>query len=184
MKVRQKCLASLAQLKRVFLSLPFKPRKDLYNALVLPHLDYCCIVWDECGSTLSKRIERIQNYAMRLLTSSPPRTLSAELRTQLSWTTLQLRRKLHLLTKVHRYFHNKAPPYLCSKFAKNLNANHRETPGSHNIYLHQPNTTFYRNSFQFSGAFHWNNLPTEIKKVHSEPAFKLQLQTKYLCTAI
>ena len=37
-----------------------------------------------CGATLAQGIERIQNYGVRVITSSPPRTPSAELREKLS----------------------------------------------------------------------------------------------------
>ncbi len=85
--MRKKCLASLSKLRRVFPALPVTTRKMLYNALVLPHLDFCSSVWHHCGETLTKRIERIQKYAMRLITSSPPRTSSNELRSKLSCTS-------------------------------------------------------------------------------------------------
>ncbi len=33
----------------------------LYNALVLPYLDYCSCVWSACGASSQMRLERIQN---------------------------------------------------------------------------------------------------------------------------
>jgi len=63
----------------------------LYNALVLSHIDYCCVVWMECGATVSLEIERLQ---MQLITSSPWLACSAELRSRLKWVTLEQRRKL------------------------------------------------------------------------------------------
>jgi hypothetical protein len=38
-----------------------------YNALVLPHLDYCCEVWDTIGTTLSDRLQKLQNRAARAI---------------------------------------------------------------------------------------------------------------------
>ena len=38
-----------------------------YNALVLPHLDYCCEVWDTIGTTLSDRLQKLQNRAARVI---------------------------------------------------------------------------------------------------------------------
>ncbi len=99
-KIRRKCLASLAQLKRIFPVLPRRTRIMLYNSLVLPHLDYCSCVWNSCGATLQTKLERIQNYAMRLVTSAQPRTPSAQLRAELSWMTLQDRRKMLLKSTV------------------------------------------------------------------------------------
>ena len=34
---------------------------------VLPHLDYCSIIWHTCGVTLTNRIEWVQNYALRMI---------------------------------------------------------------------------------------------------------------------
>ena len=46
---------------------PAALKKSIYNALVLSHLDYCCVLWQECRIQLQKRVERIQNYAVRLI---------------------------------------------------------------------------------------------------------------------
>ena len=40
----------------------------IYNALIQPHLDYCCEVWDVIGKTLSDRAARIiMNRAARII---------------------------------------------------------------------------------------------------------------------
>jgi len=162
-EVRKKCLIGLSQLRRISQFLPMKTRKTLYNALVLPHLDYCCVVWHECGATQSQRIERLQNYGMRVITSSPPLTPSAELRTRLQWTTLSDRRELFRLSTVHRCLHHNAPQYMCSKFHTNSSLGYSCTRGRNNIHLERPNTDFYRKSFEFRGATMWNQLPNSVK---------------------
>ena len=40
-----------------------------YNALVLLHLDYCCVLWHSCGSVLTKKVEQIQTLVMTIITS-------------------------------------------------------------------------------------------------------------------
>ena len=87
-EVWKKCFIGLSQMRRISQFLPLQTRKSLYNALVLPHIDYCCVIWHDCGATLAQGIERIQNYGMRVITSSPPRTPSAELREKLQWRQL------------------------------------------------------------------------------------------------
>ena len=42
--VRRKCFAGLAKLRRLKMVLPSQTNKHVYNALVLPHLDYCSVV--------------------------------------------------------------------------------------------------------------------------------------------
>ena len=69
-EVRKEYLIGLSQLWRISLFLPMRTWKVLYNALVLLNMDYCCVVWHECGVIQLKRIERLQNSGMRVITSS------------------------------------------------------------------------------------------------------------------
>ena len=171
--VRKKCLATLSRLRRLFPALPMSTRLMLYNALVLPYLGFCSSVWHQCSETLSTRIERIQNYAMRLITSSPPRTSSDELCSNLSWMTLQDRRRFRILCKVHRCLHHQAPDYLCSKFTLNLG----RTRGFGNVYLQRPQSEFYRKSFEYDGGKMWNSLPNHLKTISSPLVFKRLLHS-------
>ena len=55
--------------------------------------------------------------------------LSAQLQSELSWMTLQDRREMQIVSKVHSCLQRRAPAYLCSKFSRNLNAEYIEKPG-------------------------------------------------------
>jgi hypothetical protein len=57
--VRKKCCAGLAKLRSLRDVLPPEIKKKLYCILVLPHLDYCSVVWMECAKTLQQKLERI-----------------------------------------------------------------------------------------------------------------------------
>ena len=54
-KVRKKCFAGLAKLRRLRDVLPVITKRRIYNAMVLPHLDYCSVVWQECTMELRRR---------------------------------------------------------------------------------------------------------------------------------
>ena len=77
MPVRQRCFMSLSKLQRVSQFLPTPTRVKIYNTLVLPHLDYCCVLWHSCGSVLTQKVEQIQ---MRIITFSSGYTPSETLR--------------------------------------------------------------------------------------------------------
>ena len=124
--IRRNCLAGLAQLRQIFPAVPRRTIVVLYNTLVLPHLDYCSCVWLTCGVNLQMELERIQNYAIKLVTSAKSSTTSAQLRSELSWTTLQDRREMQVVSKIHSCLHGRDPAYLCSKFSRNLNTEYRE----------------------------------------------------------
>ena len=109
--VRKKAFAVIGCIGKASQYLLVKIHKMLYNSLVLPHLDYCSTVWHSCNQTLSQSLERTQNYAMRVILSQPPHTLSAPLRDQLHWTTLHRQRHNQMLWQVHRCLLQHVPVY-------------------------------------------------------------------------
>ena len=40
---------------------------SVYNAIVRPYFDYCSQVWDVFGETQSKRLQKLQNRAARII---------------------------------------------------------------------------------------------------------------------
>ena len=92
--------------------------KKKFCALVQPHLDYCS-VWQECSLELKLRLDRIQNYGMRLILSQPPRTPSEGLRKTLNWMPLSTRREMFRIVLVHRCLRKQAPQCLSDRFKTN-----------------------------------------------------------------
>ena len=67
---------------------------QIYNALILPHFDYCSPVWDCMSSYLSDKLPKLQNRAAtRVITKSPFDTSSNLLLAMLKWEKLSLRSK-------------------------------------------------------------------------------------------
>ena len=61
--VCRKITAGICALRRIK---PFVDKETLisiYNAIVHPHFNYCCEVWDVLGETQSKRLQKLQNRA-------------------------------------------------------------------------------------------------------------------------
>ena len=42
---------------------------NVYNATVLPHFDYCNLVWDNCDIYLQEKLQNMQNRAARVITA-------------------------------------------------------------------------------------------------------------------
>ena len=98
--------------------LPMQVRKMLYSSFVIPHLDYCSTVWHDCGAVLPGRVERTQNYALRvILNKNPSRNDTMEMHRQVGLHSLECRRLNSTLVQVHRCLHGRAPQYLSCKFA-------------------------------------------------------------------
>ena len=61
----------------------------VYNALIQPHFDYCCEVWDELDKGLIERLQKLQNRAARLIMNfKNEHGQSILARTSLGWTSL------------------------------------------------------------------------------------------------
>jgi len=180
--VRKKCYRGLSQLRKLRDVLPVSTKVKLYNALVLPHTDYCSVVWHECGAVQQQQVERIQNYGMRLILAKPPRTPSSELRAYLKWTTLCRRHQMLRLNMMHRCLHNQAPGYLQSYFSTNGSVSKCQciTRGHSKVYLRSVRTEVGRNSFSFKGAQDWNQLPSHIRNISDFPQFKKRIKEHYI----
>ena len=47
--------------------LPVNARKLFVNSYILPHIDYCCVVWGNCSKTLENSLEKLLNKSARLI---------------------------------------------------------------------------------------------------------------------
>ena len=117
--VWKKCLATLSVICRISIYMSTTLLKTLYRAFVLPYLTYCCCVWHFCSKTVSDHLQRVQNYAMRVILKKPPRTSSSACLQSLGWQTLYQHCRLLLLCQVKRYLLKIYPSYLTSMFLTN-----------------------------------------------------------------
>ena len=78
----------------------------------------CSIVWGNCGKTLSDRLQKLQNRAARVLTSSSYDTDVKGLIRKLGWKDLYTQRQIQKALMVYKSLNGLVPEYLSSKFLK------------------------------------------------------------------
>ena len=66
---------------------------SVYNAIVRPYFDYCCEVWDVFGETQSKRLQKLQNRAARIIMNMSNDTDHSVALQALGWKTLKVERR-------------------------------------------------------------------------------------------
>ena len=64
------------------------------NAYILPQFTYADSVWNSCTAAQSVKLERLQNYAARLILQQRGEVSATWMRKQLGWPTLASRRRL------------------------------------------------------------------------------------------
>lgn len=112
--VCKKCSSVLGHLTRVTRSLPTVLKKQLYQSLVLPYLDYCAVV---CMGWLysqvdAKRVDGIQKWGMRWTLSERWDCLSVDIRSRLGRCTSTNRRRILMMIYLRRCLHGRCPGYL------------------------------------------------------------------------
>ena len=143
---------------------------------MLPHLDYCSVIWMECSKLLQQKIERVQNYAMWLILTKPSGTPSDQLRTSLNWMPLINRREMFRMILVHRCVHGQAPKYLCQLFQTNRNFGQRVTRGKEKLHIFPVHTNFGKMATSFRGAQVWNTLSNSLRQNSQLTSFKSNIK--------
>ena len=147
---------------------------QIYNALILPHFDYCSPVWDCLSGQSSDKLQKLQNRAARVITKLPFDTSSNLLLDTLKWEKLSLRRKKQKALIMYKTIHDLVPEYLQRLFSqRDAEYNLRNVEGK--LTLPKPNTTDYlKRSFCYSGACLGNNynLPQYLRNADSIGQFK------------
>ena len=85
--------SAIGALKRIRPFISESSALQIYQALILPHFDYCSSVWDELNVTLSDKLQKLQNRAARVINRSSYDTSTSFLLKRLHWDDLSTRRK-------------------------------------------------------------------------------------------
>ena len=59
--------SAIGALERIISYIPMSTAVQVYHALIQPHFDYCCSVWDGLGETLSTKLQKLQYWAVRVI---------------------------------------------------------------------------------------------------------------------
>ena len=179
--VIKKCSSLLYLLSRIkiFLSIPL--RKLFYNAYILPHLDYCCVIWGNCDSALIDKIVKFQKRAARLILDKDIHFPSQELFSLLNWQTFPERVRFQTAVMVYKIVNGQAPIYLQNMLIPTTNIHNRELRSSSHLqfYPPKPNSEILRKAFSYSGSIVWNSLPSHIKSAKSLNQFKSLYLKRY-----
>ena len=84
----KKCNSYLLLLSIIKVFLSRRNRMLFYNnSNISPHLDFCCIIWGNCSSTLEDKLVIFQKRAARVILDCDFYTTSSELFKELNWQT-------------------------------------------------------------------------------------------------
>ena len=170
-EICRKVSSAIGAFKRIRHFISANTALQIYNALILPHFDYCSPVWDCLRGQSSDKLQKLQNRAARVITKLPFHTSSNLLLDTLKWAKLSLRRKKQKARIMYKTIHDLAPEYLQRLFSQgDAEYNLRKLEGK--LTLPKPNTNYLKRSFFYRGTCLWNNLPQYLRNADSIVQFK------------
>lgn len=150
----------LGLLRRIRNCVDFDTLITIYKALVQPHLDYACIVWDGLDKGLALKLQRLQNRAARIITRSNWEVRSSDILASLNWDTLEQRRYSLKKKFMIKTLNGKTPEYIQQIFERRVRSTSIELRDDENkLLVPFPKTDCFKQSLAYSGAVLWNNLP-------------------------
>ena len=146
----------------------FLPRSLLLfflKSYILPHFDYCDVVWFGCTKSESLRLESLLNFACRAIFRRSKHYSASAAHHDLGLSTLSSRMKLHLSQTIFRCLSSHCPSYLSQLFSSPSSSHHTWSRSSNQLNLPVTRSSFGQRSFSFIGAAIWRSLPADIRGV-------------------
>ena len=130
--ITNKCSQIIGILNRLKHILPQSIKIMLYNALLLPHINYCLVTWGyQC-----KRINILQKRAIRLITLSRYNSHTAPLFKKLKLLTIKDMLALQELKFYYKLTHNELPAYFQNwQIVTNSELHRHNTRRKHDIHI-------------------------------------------------
>ena len=174
----KKISSAIGALKRIRPYISKRTALQIYQALILPHFDYCSSVWGDCNLTLSDKLQKLQNRASRAITRSNYDTSATFLLNLLNWDDLTTRRQKLKAILMFKTIDGLTLAYLQNSFStRSTQYNLRNAEAK--LELPLPRTNYGKRAFCYSGALLLNSLPISLRQSDSLEYFKKEIDQLY-----
>ena len=161
-------------LRRLSKVLTISARLKIYKSFIASNFSYCPVTWIFCGKVNSKKLEKLQERAIRFVYNDSTSSYN-ELLKRGNLLPLDIYRLRFLAIEMYKCVNNTNPRYLNQLFTqKHTNYDLRDS----NLLLQSSFNTYkygYR-SFTYYGTKLWNMLPPELKSSKNLNIFKHNIE--------
>lgn len=158
--------------------LPSPVKLMLVNALILPHFDYACLVYDDVPGFLNTKLQRLLNVALRFIYNLKRDENLSPFMLKSEWMPVDTRRKYFLGSLMYQILHTSYPPYLRERFIEIDPGMRRSSRlGSSPFQIPICRTDIGSRSFWIKAIHFWNSLPYALTSAPSLATFKSALLT-------
>ena len=160
-------------------------RLMVYNSSIASRLNYVDCVWSQCNVREAKRLQSVQNMAVRRILNAKPLESAGPLISSLGLLPLVEKRLLRSLVLFYKLVRGEGPKALIKMLNENFknpsNSGIRtRNNGSGQFYIPRFNTDQLKKSFFINVIKEWNKLPLEIRNAETTATFKDKLYKKMM----
>jgi exonuclease III len=160
-------------LGRIRKKLTRRSKITVYKAIISPHVDYCSSILYLATKEQMRRLQLVQNRAMRIVLDCGWRTSRVEMLNSLGWQTVEQRIRFNTLVLVHKIKNGLVPNYLTNKVTFRQNTRYPLRNAS-DFGLPKVKKTATQNSVFYNGLKLYNELPNNVKETNNMNEFKKQ----------
>ena len=163
---------TLGRIKSFSYLLPTKIKRIIYNALLLPHLNYCSTVWSSTSDYNINLLQKLLNRACRsALDIKDTRTNVILMHKRLHWLPIKQLLKFNIACEMFKCINNISNYNI--NFPPIINTIHNYPTRNNNLFfLPQTNLNLPESAFNIKGPALWNSLSDELKNSTSLNIFK------------
>ena len=151
--------------------------KTIVHAYVVSRLDYANSLLYGINSSLTRRLQTVQNAAARLILKAPRYDHASPLLKSLHWLPIEKRVKFKCLVIIHNGLHGRAPTYISELLVEKHSTRTLRSSSQCILQAKKTNTKFGDRAFINYAPRLWNELPSDIRSISSFSGFKKRLKT-------
>ena len=147
-------------------------------SLVLSRLNFCCVLYNGLPKKSIARLQRVQNYAVKIVSMQPKYAHVTPLLNQLKWLKIENFAVYRTATIVYNclYSPNSVPEYLLDLIQMYIPSRSLRSQNLNLLTMPKLKSKFVERAFSYQAPLIWNNLPDYIKNSASINIFKAKLK--------
>ena len=161
----KKCNGILIGLSHVRHQIPRDLLPTIVSALVLSHVRYCLAVFGNGSDKNMQRLQKILNFALRVVSGRRKFDHISDVRDELGWPTARQLYELHSLSLLHKIRCTGEPETLSSRLLVNSSLRSRSTRQDADLSLPCVRTEAGRRRLLFGTVQQYNGLPPEVRSM-------------------
>ena len=151
----------------------------LYNALILPYISYCIVVWGNSSITRVDSLHKLQKKAIRICTGSRYDAHSGPLFHKLNTLNVHDLFKYHTAILGFNFFQGLLPDTISAMFITNNQIHTHNTRSTNLLHLWKVTNSSSKRTIRYNLPQVWNSLPSIFRLYANLSLFKRKLKADY-----